>query len=157
MIILHCSTWGRVAEATERNTLKWLLLLTGGWQVSLSLALLLWTYAYCQCMYVYVCLYTLCMGLCALREHVCVLYKHLCVCFCLQCVHLSWWGSVYVIWPVGIRISPAEFLTQSHHKSREDLHQTDYSTAAMTASNGRNKTPFNEDANLRNITLCSEI
>lgn len=42
-------------------------------------------------------------------------------------------------------------------QSREDLHQTDYSTATMTASNGRNKTPFNEDANLRNIALCSEI
>lgn len=42
-------------------------------------------------------------------------------------------------------------------QSREDLHQRDYSTATMTASNGRNKTPFNEDANLRNITLCSEI
>lgn len=54
-------------------------------------------------------------------------------------------------------ISPAEFLTQNHHKSRKDLHQTDYRTAAMTASNGKNKTPFNEDANLRNITLCSEI
>lgn len=42
-------------------------------------------------------------------------------------------------------------------QSRKALHQTGYSIATMTASNGKNKTPCNEDANLRNITLFSEI
>ena len=32
-------------------------------------------------------------------------------------------------------------------------HQKDYRTATTAAHNGRNKTPFNEDTNLRNATL----
>lgn len=82
-----------------------------------------------------------------------VLYVNVCLCLCAfirmcECACDMAGGHAYK--PCGVPYSEPP-------QSREDLHQTDYSTATMTASNGRNKTPFNEDANLRNITLCSEI
>lgn len=40
---------------------------------------------------------------------------------------------------------------------RSVSHQTDYGAATVTALNGRNRTPFNEHTNLRNITLYSGI
>lgn len=83
-------------------------------------------------MSVYVC--PLYVGLCALP--VCV-YQDV-------CMRNRAGGHV----PCGAPYSP---------QSRKHLHQTDYSTATMTAFNGRNKTPSNEDTNLRNITLHSEI
>lgn len=99
----------------------------------------------CQCMYIYVCLFSLCMGSCALYECLCVspclsAFLRMCECACDM-------AARHAYGPCGVPYSEPP-------QSREDLHQTDYSTATMTASNGRNKTPFNEDANLRNITLC---
>lgn len=146
MIILHCSTM-RACGRGHREKQFEMIIASDRWMTSLALALSLPMNLY----HTSICMH---MCACALHECVCVLYKHLCVFAYSVCLlgHVSG----HVIWPLGKCRSPAEFLTQSHHKSRKDLHQTDYSTAAMTASNGRNKTPFNEDANLRNITLCSE-
>lgn len=85
----------------------------------------------------------------------CVLCINIHVCLCLSvfistCECACDMAGRHAYKPCGVPYS-------EQPQSREDLHQTDYSTATMTASNGRNKTLFNEEANLRNITLCSEI
>lgn len=106
-----CSTvqhGGRVAEAIERNTMTWLLLLTGAWQVSLSRFSWESICTLCQCMYVYVC--SLCIAICALHK--------MCI---LACARLSGCRNVGMIWLAGM--FPSEFLTQSHRKA-ESIHIT---------------------------------
>lgn len=127
---------GRVAQATERNT--WMITAPDRWMTSLAHGFFLQTYAYTVSVYVYVRL-SLRMGF--------VLWINVYVCLCECACDMA---GRHAHKPCGVPYSEPP-------QSREDLDQTDYSTATMTASNGRNKTPFNEDANLRNITLCSEI
>lgn len=85
----------------------------------------------------------------------CVYYINMYACLCLRafirmCEHACNMAGRHEYKPSGVPYSEPQ-------QSREDLHQTDYSTTTMTATNGRNKTLFNEDTNLRTITLCSEI
>lgn len=100
----------------------------------------------------------------ALREsvrqcmYVCVCARPragLCVKCMSACVRLSGSVNVCATWPAGVW--PEEFLTLSQCKAESVSHQTDYGAATMTAPNGKNRTPFNEHANLRNITLYSGI
>lgn len=67
---------------------------------------------------------------------------------CVQVGDTAGWGGGWE-WdayrPCGVSHSEPTQTT-------EDLHQPD---ATMTGSNGGSKTPFNKDANLRNITLRS--
>lgn len=134
-----------VWQRPQRETL-WLLLLTGGWQVSLSLPTLPVNLCIqCQQMYVYECSCSPRTGLCAWVAYCVNVWMFECVFACVRS------PGMCAIWLAGMHTSPAEILTQSHHKAEKVY------IRQITASNGRNKTPFNEHANLRNITLCSEI
>ena len=107
---------GRVAEATERNTLKWLLLLTGGWQVFMCEPMhTLSVYMLCVC----VSLYSLCVCLCAL----CV---SLPPCFyqdVWMCVWCGWRACVWALRSSLLRASTkqrgftSDRLEHCHHDS----------------------------------------
>lgn len=101
-----------------------------------------------QCKQMYAC----CVWVCVRQNMHCV---NAWVCLCLHefirmCERACDMAGRHEYKPYGVSYSEPP-------QSSEDLHQTDYSSTTMTASNGRNKTPFNEHANLRNITLCSEV
>lgn len=138
MIILQCSTW-RACGTGHREKHFEMITAPDRWMTSprspfLSVNLC----AQCQCIYVQ----------CVLRTNV---YARLCPCaFIRMCECVCDMAGRHAYKPYGVPYSEPP-------QSSEDLHQTDYNTATMTASNGKNKTPFNEVANLRNITLCSEI
>lgn len=109
----------------------------------------------CQQMYACACLCPLCIclhALCELENMYCVNgWVYLCLhAFIRMCERACDMAGRHEYKPCGVSYSEPP-------QSSEDLHQTDYNSTIMTASNGRNKTPFNEHANLRNITLCSEV
>lgn len=79
MIILHCSTW-RACGRGHREKHSEMITASDRWMTSLALSPPVNLCIPCQCMYVYVCLCTLCMGLCALRECVCVYCINIYVC-----------------------------------------------------------------------------
>lgn len=153
MIILQCST--RACGRGYREKPFEMIAAPDRWMTRLPLPL--WTYAYSVsiCMFMRLCR---CIRLLVLFMSLRGYYINMYACLRLHAPTVPGCVNMCAIWLAGTNISPLEFLAPSHSKAgRIYIRETDCSTTAMTATNGRNKTLFNEDANLRTITLCSEI